>query len=114
MEHRQERNGDPLAVLDREPEEVGEINRERHFGDRQKRFERHVFAGTPLLGFAFDAVLRRPCEIGFVIEDRFQNGAGIVDREPDAESKERGQQKDFLHPGARMKFALRANIEDRD
>src|SRR3954463_14776467 len=32
LEHRQEWNGDPLAVFDREPEEVREINRERHFG----------------------------------------------------------------------------------
>jgi len=89
LEHRQERNGDPLAVFDREPEEVRKINRERHFGDRQKRFERHVFAGTPGLSFAFDPVLRRAREIRFVIEDRFENGARIVDRESDTESEQR-------------------------
>src|SRR3954463_8416447 len=44
LEHRQERDGNPLAVIDREPEEIREINRERHFREGQERFKRHVFA----------------------------------------------------------------------
>ena len=55
----------------------------------------------------------RARKIGLMIEDGFQNGAGIVERESDAESEQRGQQQDLLHPGARMQFTLRANVEDR-
>src|SRR4051812_41478441 len=36
LEHRQERHRDPLVVLNREPEEVGKINGEGHFGQRQE------------------------------------------------------------------------------
>src|SRR5205814_8829307 len=114
LEHGEERHRDPLAVLDGEPDEVGEVKRERHFGQGQKRFERHVFAGTPRLGFALDPVLRGAGKIRFMIEDRFQDGAGIIDRETNAEGEERGQEEDFLHPGARMKFALRAYVKDRN
>ena len=56
----------------------------------------------------------RAGEIGFVIENGLENGAGIVQRETDAEREQAGQEQDFLHPGARMQFPLRANIKDRD
>src|SRR5437763_15381607 len=104
LEHREEWHRDPLAVIDGEPEEVGKINRERHFGQRQERFQRHVLAGTPRLGFAFDPVLRRAREIGFVIEDRLENGARIINGESYSEREERRQKQDFFHPGARMQF----------
>src|SRR3977135_4660065 len=99
LEHGQERYRDPLTVLNGEPEEVREVNRERHFGQRQQRFERHVFAGTPLLRFALDPVLRRGSEIRFVIEDCFENGARVVDRAPDAQGEQRREEQDLLHPG---------------
>src|SRR2546423_2919819 len=114
LEHREERHRDPLIVLDRKPKEVGKINRERHFREGEKGFERHVFAGAPRLGFAFDAVLGCARKIGFVIEDRFENCAGIIDGEADAERKERREEQNFFHPGARMKFALRAYIKYGD
>ena len=81
---------------------------------RQERLERHVAAGTPGLRLVFDAIFRGALEFRLVIEDRLEHGARIVDRKSDAERDQRRQKKDFLHPGARMQFALRANIEDRD
>ena len=36
LEHRQERHRKELAVPNREPNEVGEINGESHLGDRQQ------------------------------------------------------------------------------
>src|SRR2546421_2531962 len=114
LEHREEGHRDPLAVVDGEPEEVGKINRERHFGQRQERFQRHVLAGTPRLGFAFDAVLGRAGEIRFVIEDRLENGARIINRESYTEREQGRQKEDFFHPGARMQLPLRANVKHCD
>ena len=49
-----------------------------------------------------------------MIEHRFEDGAGVVERQADTQREQAGQKHDFLHPGARMQFALRANIEDCD
>src|SRR5438067_2515510 len=67
LEHGQERNRDELAVLNREPNEVGKIKREGHLGEGKKRFERHVLAGTPGLGLSLDPIFRGAGEVGFVI-----------------------------------------------
>src|SRR5687768_4106575 len=99
LEHGQERDRNVLLVLNRKPNEVGEINGERHLSDREKRLERHVFAGTPRLGFALDPVFRRAREIRYVIEDRLEDRPGIIERKTDAKGQQGGQQKNFLHPG---------------
>ena len=101
-------------MCDREPNEVGKVKREDHLRDREERFERHVFAATPRLGFALDAVFRGAGEIRFVIEDGFENRASVIQGKTDAECEEGRQEEDFFHPGARIQFALGANVEDRD
>jgi len=78
-------------MCDREPNEVGEIDRKRHLGNGQKRFERHVFARAPWLRFALDPILRGARKIGFVIENRLENGAGIIEREANAQGEQAWQ-----------------------
>ena len=97
-----------------EPKEVGEINCESQLCERERRFERSVFAGPPRLRFAFDAVLGRSREIGFVIEESFEHGARVVERETNAEGDQTWQKKNFLHPSSRMEFTLGAKIKHRD
>src|SRR5256885_9283575 len=79
LKHEQEWYRQKLTVGDCEPDEVGEVDSERQFRVRQGRFQRAILALSPGLGLAFDAVLRRSGEIGFVIEDRLQNGARVVE-----------------------------------
>ena len=50
-------------------------------------------------------------EIRFMIKDRFQNGARVVQGKADSESEQTRQQKNLFHPRARMQFALRTTIE---
>jgi hypothetical protein len=49
-----------------------------------------------------------------VVEDRFHDGARIVEGKANAEREQAGQEQHLLHPGPRMKLALRADIKDRD
>src|SRR5579864_8567218 len=63
LEHEQEGYRQELAVGDREPHKVGEINTEAHFRDRQSGFDRAISAAAPGLRAAFDSILRCPCEI---------------------------------------------------
>ena len=67
----------------------------------------------PWLRLALDTIFRCAVEVGLMIEDSFEHSARIIKRETDAEREQAWQEQDFLHPGARMKFALRANIKDR-
>jgi hypothetical protein len=114
LEHGEKWQGDELPVLNCEPNKVGEIEGESHLRDREKRLEGHVLAVAPGLRFPFDTVFRRAGEIRFVIENSFENGPRIIKRKTDAEREQARQEQDFLHPGARMQFALRANIKDRN
>src|SRR5207237_4254838 len=98
LEHEQERNGEELSMDNCEPKEVGEINCESQLCEWERRFERSVFAGPPRLRFAFDPVLGRSREIGFVIEESFEHGARVVERETNAEGDQTWQKKNFLHP----------------
>ena len=59
-------------------------------------------------------VLRRSREIRFVVEDRFKNGAGVVEGKTNAEREQAWKEQHLFHPSARMKLALRANVKDRD
>src|SRR6266542_1180254 len=65
-----------------------------------------------MLRFAFNAVLRRPREIGFVIDERFQHRSRIIQRETNSQSEQAWQKKNLLHPCPRMQLALGANIEN--
>ena len=49
-----------------------------------------------------------------MIEDRFQDGAGIIEGETDPECEQAREEKNLFHPAARIEFALRTNIKDRD
>ena len=49
-----------------------------------------------------------------MIEHRFENRTGIVERKTDAEREQAGKQQNFLHPRARIQFALRADVKDGD
>src|SRR5207248_691470 len=77
-----------LPVGDREPDEVAEVDGEGQFCDRQRRFQRPIFATPPRLRFSLDPVLRCPRKIRFVIEDRFQDRARVVEGKTDAERKQ--------------------------
>ena len=114
MEHEQKRDREKLAVRDREPDEITEIDGETDFGDGQERFQRHVFASAPGLRLSLDPIFRCARKIGLVIEDRFEHGAGIIERKTDAQRKQARQKQDFLHPSARMQLALGTNIKHRD
>ena len=72
-------------MSDRKPDEISKIETEGQFRERQSRLERAIFTPPPRLRFALDPVLRRPREIRFVIEDRFQNGARVVQGKANAE-----------------------------
>ena len=97
----------------REANEIGEIDRKRHLRDRQKRLERHVFARTPWLRFAFNSILRRARKIGLMIKDRLEHRSGVIERKTNAQREQTGQEKDFFHPAVRVQLALRANIKYR-
>ena len=90
----------------------GEIGGEAELDERQRGLEGAVTAGAPRLVLPHDAVLGRAREIAGVIEERLEDGAGVIDGEADAEGEEQGQQEDFLHPGARIEDALGADVED--
>ena len=47
-----------------------------------------------------------------MVEDGFEDRAGVVNRKADPEREERREKKDLLHPGLRVQFALCANVED--
>ena len=100
-------------MRNREPKEVGKVNREAQLRQRQRRLERSVFAASPRLRFAFDTVLGRAREIGLVIEDSFKHSARVVEREANTQGEQTGQEKNFLHPRSRMQFPLGANIKNR-
>lgn len=63
-----------------EPDKIGEVECETHLGNRQKRFDRHVFAIPPGLRTMLDSVFRRPRKIGLVIKDRLEDCARVVKR----------------------------------
>src|SRR2546429_2466570 len=67
-----------------------------------------------MLRFAFNAILRRPREIGFVIDERFQHRSRVIERETNSQREQTWQKKNLSHPCARMQLALRANIEKAD
>lgn len=48
-----------------------------------------------------------------MVEDRFQDGARVVERKTNAERKQAREQQYFSHPCSRMQFALRANVKHR-
>jgi len=98
-------------VGDREPDEVAEVDGEGQFCDRQRRFQRPIFATPPRLRFSLDPVLRCPRKIRFVIEDRFQDRARVVEGKTDAERKQTWKKQHLFHPRARVKLALRADIK---
>ena len=98
---------------DREPDEVGEIETEGQLGDRQTRFDRPIFAAAPGLRPALNSVFGRARETRLVIEDRFQHGAGVVERKTDAERKQTWKKQHLFHPAPRMELALCANVKHR-
>jgi hypothetical protein len=87
LEHEQEWYREELSVDDCEPDKVTEINGKCHFRNRQERFERSVFASAPGLRFALDAILWCAGKIGVMVEDSFEDGARVVERQADAERK---------------------------
>ena len=101
-------------MSDREPDEISKIETEGQFGEGQTRLKRAIFTLPPRLGPALDPVLRRPRKIRFVIENRFQNGARVVEGKSNAEREQARQEQHLFHPGPGMKFALRANVKDRN
>jgi hypothetical protein len=113
LKHEQEWYRQELPMSYCEPDEVAEIDRESHFGERQSRFQRAISTAPPRLRSSFDPVLRRSCEIGFVIEDRFQDRTRVVKRETDSEREQARKEQHLFHPSARMKLALRTNVKDR-
>src|SRR6266704_3447813 len=104
LKHEQERYRQELPMSYCEPDEVAKIDREGQFCDRQCRFQRPVFATPPRLRFSLDPVLRCPREIRFVIEDRFQDGACVVERQTDTEREQARKEQHLFHPSARMKL----------
>src|SRR6266853_4882852 len=113
LKHEQEWYRQELPVGDREPDEVAEVDGEREFCDRQRRFQRPVFATPPRLRFSLDPVLRCPREIRFVIENCLDNGARVVEGKTDAKREQARKKQHLFHPSVRMKLALRANVKDR-
>src|SRR5438552_1112710 len=79
LKHEQEWYRQELPVGDREPDEVAEVDGEGQFCDRKRRFQRPIFATPPRLRFSLDPVLRCPRKIRFVIEDRCQDRARVVE-----------------------------------
>src|SRR5438132_14383717 len=96
-----------------EPDEVAEIDRERHFHQRQSRFQRAISTAPPRLRSSFDPVLRRSCEIRFVIEERFQHRTHVVKRETDSERKQARKEQHLYNPSTRIKLAMRRKVKDR-
>src|SRR5436305_12085586 len=88
LKHEQEWYRQILPMSDREPDKISKIETEGQFGERQTRLKRAIFTLPPRLGPALDPVLRRPRKIRFVIENRFQNGARVVEGKANAEREQ--------------------------
>src|SRR5947207_14127587 len=94
----------------REPNEVAEVDGEPELGNGQERFEGSIFAGAPRLRTVLDSILRCARKFRTMIEDRFQNGSRIIERKPDPEREQAGQEEYLSHPDSRVEDSLRANV----
>jgi hypothetical protein len=56
LKHKQEWDRKELPVPDRVPDKIAKVNGKKHLSRRQYRFERHIAAIAPGLGFAFYAI----------------------------------------------------------
>src|SRR6266542_2081487 len=100
-------------MRDREYHEVREINCETHFSQGKGRFERPVFAAAPCLGPSFNAILGCAREVGFVVDERFQNCSSVIERKTDSQRKQAWQKENLFHPCPWMQLALGTNIKNR-
>ena len=92
MEEGEEDHVQPVFVHEGVAEQVGEVEREAEFDEWQDAFDRKVAGLFPRLRFSLDAVFRRAGELGLMAEDRFEDSAGVIDREADTEGEDHREQ----------------------
>src|SRR5213076_1381857 len=91
LKHEQEWYRQELPVGDREPDKVAEVDGEGQFCDRQRRFQRPIFATPPRLRFSLDSVLRCPRKIRFVIKIASRTARALLRERPMPSASKHGR-----------------------
>ncbi len=90
-----------------------EVQAERELDERLHGDRLVVLLADPLVGGAFDAVLRRARELGLLVEQRLEHGPRVVDAQPDADRHQERQVPDARAPVV-VQLALAHHVEVAD
>ena len=92
--------------------EICKIHGENKFHEGDYRSHCRVAASFPLLLCPLNTVFGRSTEIRPAIEDRFQHGSGVINRDANSERQDEWKEPDLALPIFRMEFPLSTKIEN--
>src|SRR6187549_1547411 len=89
LEEHEERQCSIDAVGKRVEDRGCEVEPETRLDERLHRDRLPIPFGRPLVAVALDPVLRRPGELGLLVEQRFEHRLGVVDGQADADGNQK-------------------------